>query len=100
MACRYGRHRVSSPSEFTLIRLIRKDGRREARVGSMNIGGAKTGVMDKDRIAFDYKMVRPGVFKVAATGPLTPGEYGFIFALNGGGAGGALTARIFDFSVS
>ena len=91
---------VSSPSEFTLIRLNRKDGRREARVGSMNIGGAKTGVMDKDRIAFDYKMVRPGVFKVETTTPLLPGEYGFIFALNGGGAGGALTARIFDFSVS
>lgn len=91
---------VSSPSEFTLIRLMEKKGRREARVGSLNIGGAKTGVMDKDRIAFDYQMVRDGVYKVTPKQPLAPGQYGFIYALTGGGSGGAMTARIFDFSVT
>ena len=90
---------VSSPAEFSLIRLMEKKGRREARVGSANIGGAKTGVMDKDRIAFDYNEVRPGVFKIEASNVTEPGEYGFIFALAGSGAGGAMTARIFDFSV-
>jgi hypothetical protein len=90
---------VSSPSEFTLIRLKEKKGRREARVGSMNIAGAKTGVMDKDRIAFSANEVRPGVFEVAPLEPLEPGEYGFIFSLGASGTGGALTARIFDFSV-
>jgi len=90
---------VSSPNEFTLIRLMEKKGRREARVGSLNIGGAKTGVMDKDRIAFDYEMVREGVYKVTPKQPLEPGQYGFIYALSGGGTGGAMTARIFDFSV-
>jgi len=90
---------VSSPNEFTLIKLARKDGRREARVGSLNIAGAKTGVMDKDRIAFDYEMVRPGVYKASPTNELAPGEYGFIFAINGGGAAGAMSARIFDFTV-
>jgi hypothetical protein len=90
---------VSSPSEFTLIRLMKKDGRREARVGSANIGGAKTGVMDKDRIAFDYEMVRPGVFRVTTTEELAAGEYGFIYAIAGGGSAGAMTARIFDFAI-
>ena len=90
---------VSSPSEFTLIRLMEKKGRREARVGSLNIGGAKTGVMDKDRIPFDYEMVREGVYKVTPKQPLEAGQYGFIYALTGGGTGGAMTARIFDFSV-
>lgn len=90
---------VSSPSEFTLIRLMEKKGRREARVGSMNIGGAKTGVMDHDRIPFDYQMVREGVYKVTPKQPLEAGQYGFIYALSGGGTGGAMTARIFDFSV-
>jgi hypothetical protein len=90
---------VSSPSEFTLIRLMEKNGRREARVGSMNIGGAKTGVMDHDRIPFDYQMVREGVYKVTVKQPLQAGQYGFIYALSGGGTGGAMTARIFDFSV-
>jgi hypothetical protein len=90
---------VSSPSEFTLIRLMQKSGRREARVGSMNIGGAKTGVMDHDRIAFDYQMVRDGVYKVTLKQPLEAGQYGFIYALTGGGTGGAMSARIFDFAV-
>ena len=65
---------VSSPSEFTLIKLMKKNGRREARVGSMNIGGAKTGVMDHDRIAFDYQMVREGVYKVTLKQPLEAGH--------------------------
>jgi len=90
---------VTSPNEFTLIRLTRKEGRREARVGSVNIAGAKSGVMDKDRLAFDYKLVRPGVFKAKAAEPLPPGEYGFFYAIAGSGAGGAMTARVFDFSV-
>lgn len=90
---------VTSPNEFTLVRLMEKKGRREARVGSMNIGGSKTGVMDKDRILFDYEMVRPGVFKVTPKQTLQGGQYGFIYALAGGGTGGAMTARIFDFSV-
>ena len=91
---------VSSPSEFTLIQLMEKKGRREARVGSLNIGGAKTGVMDHDRIPFDYEMVREGVYKVTPKQPLAPGQYGFIYALAGGGTAGAMTARIFDFSVA
>lgn len=90
---------VSSPSEFTLIRLMQKSGRREARVGSLNIGGAKTGVMDHDRIPFDYQMVREGVYKVTTKQPLEPGQYGFIYAISGGGTGGAMTARIFDFAI-
>ncbi|WP_416464406.1 hypothetical protein [Sphingomonas sp. VDB2] len=90
---------VSSPSEFTLVKLMKKDGRREARVGSANIGGAKTGVMDKDRLAFDYELVRAGVYKVTPQQELAAGEYGFIYALTPGGSSGAMTARIFDFAI-
>ena len=90
---------VNSPAELTLVRLTKKNGRREARVGSVNIGGAKTGVMDKERIAFTHSAVRPGVFVVQPQAPLPAGEYGFIYSLAGAGAGGAMTARIFDFTV-
>lgn len=89
---------VTSPNEFVLVRLTKKSGRREARVGSMNIGGTKVGVMDKDRIAFDYEVVRPGVYQVMPRVPLSAGEYGYIHSISGGGAG-AVTARIFDFTV-
>ena len=41
---------VTSPSEFTLIKLMEKDGRREARVGSMNIGGARVGTHKQDSL--------------------------------------------------
>lgn len=92
---------IQSPSEFTLVKLMKKAGRREARVGSFNIGGAKAGVMDKDRIPFDYQLARPGVYKVTANQALPPGEYGFIFSLQAGaGATGAAGARIFDFTVA
>lgn len=90
---------VNSPAELSLVRLMKKDGRREARVGSMNIGGAKSGVMDKDRIAFTHTAVRPGVFVVQPEVSLQPGEYGFIYSLSGTGTGGAMTARVFDFTV-
>lgn len=91
---------IQSPSEFSLVRLMKKQGRREARVGSFNIGGAKAGVMDRDRIAFDFSLVRPGVYKVTANAPLAPGEYGFLFSLRAGaGATGAAGARVFDFTV-
>lgn len=93
-----------TPNDFSLVRLVAKDGRREARVGSMNIGGMKAGVMDKDRIAYRYDEVSRGVFRVTPAAPLSAGEYGFLYqpasaAGLGSGAGGAANARVFDFSV-
>lgn len=90
---------ISSPSELTLVRLDRKKGRREARVGSMNIAGAKSGVMDKDRLTFTHEMVRPGVYQIEVSPSLAPGEYGFLYSFAGTGTNGAMTARIFDFSI-
>lgn len=93
---------TSSPAELSLVRFMEKKQAREARVGSMNIAGAKQGVMDKDRIGFEVEQIRPGVFKVTPSQPLVPGEYGFIQALTGGnvsGGGGAMTARVYDFGI-
>jgi hypothetical protein len=85
------------------VRFDTKNGRREAKVGKFNIGGAKSGVMDKDRIAFQYDQLAPGVFKVSPTAPLSPGEYGFLYSVSGGGmgmaSGGNMMARVFDFSI-
>ena len=93
-----------TPNDFSLVRLTAKGERRETRVGSMNIGGVKTGVMDRDRIAFAYDEISPGVFRVTPTAPLSSGEYGFLYqpasaAGFGGGSAGATGARVFDFSV-
>lgn len=95
---------VTSPNEFSLVRFKVKDGRREAKVGKFNIGGAKAGVMDEDRIPFSYNQIAQGVFEVKPDRDLVAGEYGFIYsASTGGGIGiagmGAMTSRIFDFTV-
>ncbi len=95
---------VTSPNEFSLIRFKVKEDRREAKVGKFNIGGAKAGVMDEDRIAFTYSQVLPGVYEVKPDLDLAPGEYGFIYSSStGGGPGiagvGAMTSKIFDFSI-
>ena len=95
---------MTSPNEFSLVRFdVRKD-RREARVGSFSIAGAKTGVMDKDRIAFTYDRVAPGVFRVTPQSPLAAGEYGFLYSVAAGSGPGmfsnSMTTRVFDFSVS
>ena len=83
---------------------VKKD-RREARVGSFNIAGAKTGVMDKDRISFSYEQVTPGVYRVTPSSDLEPGEYGFLYSMSAGSGpgmfgGGVMTARIFDFGIT
>lgn len=93
---------TTSPSELSLVRFVPKSNGREARVGSVNIAGAKAGVMDRDRIAFASETVRPGVYKISLSAPLPPGEYGFVQSVTGGnvaGGGGALTARVFDFGI-
>lgn len=95
---------ITSPSEFSLVRFDVKDNRREARVGSFNIAGAKSGIMDKDRIPFGYEQVAPGVFKVAPSADLPAGEYGFVYSMTGASgpgmyAAGASTSRVFDFAV-
>jgi hypothetical protein len=95
---------VTSPNEFSLVRFDVKKDKREAKVGKFNIGGAKAGVMDKDRIPFTTTEISPGVFEVRPDQPLAGGQYGFLVQTStGGGPGmsgmGAMAAKIFDFSI-
>lgn len=87
---------ATSPNEFSLIRLEKKKDHREAVVGSVAFASVKSGISDKARIAFSYDDVAPGVFKVTPSMDLPPGEYGFVYSVNGSDK----SARIFDFSVN
>lgn len=89
---------ATSPNEFSLVRFEQKRDRREAIIGSVSLGGAKTGVADKARVAFDYSELAPGVFKVAPAVDLAPGQYGFVYSM-GGATGASGLTRIFDFTV-
>jgi hypothetical protein len=86
---------ASSPNEFSLIRLEKKKDHREAIVGSRGLGSIKEGISDKARVVFSYEDVAPGVFRVAPSADLPPGQYGFVYSVNNSTSG----ARIFDFSV-
>ena len=91
---------VTSPNDFSLVQFDAKKDKREAKVGKVNIGGAQSGVMDKDRLPFTYETIKPGVFKITLTKQLVPGEYGFLYMIPGQGTSGAAGARIFDFGVN
>jgi hypothetical protein len=85
----------SSPNDFSLMRLERKGGGRELRIGRGNITGFQSGVVGKDRVNITFDEARPGVFLVRPASPLPAGEYSFVMI----GAGGVSAAKLFDFSV-
>jgi hypothetical protein len=89
---------VTSPNEFSLTRFETKPDKREAVVGSVSIGGAKSGLRDKDQREFRAEQIAPGVYKVVPTVALVPGEYGFVSGVVGSGANA--TFRVFDFTVN
>jgi hypothetical protein len=89
---------VTSPNEFSLINFETKADKREAVVGSVGIGGAKSGLRDKDQHDFSANQIAPGVYKIVPNEPLKPGEYGFISGAVGAGANA--TFRVFDFTVN
>jgi hypothetical protein len=96
---------VTSPNEFSMKRFEINDDRRQIDLGSMGIGGLKSGLSDKQRVDFNYEEIAPGVYKVFPTSDLTPGEYGFAYNSAGGGSNMALygmggqTTKVFDFGV-
>lgn len=89
---------VTSPNEFSLIRFEKKKDKREAVVGSVGIGGSKSGLRDKDQIDFEATQISPGVYKIVVASALLPGEYGFISG--GVGSGANATFRVFDFTIN
>jgi hypothetical protein len=89
---------VTSPNEFSLTRFETKADKREAVVGSVGLGGAKSGLRDKDQHDFTANQIAPGVYKIVPNEPLKPGEYGFISGAVGAGANA--TFRVFDFAIN
>lgn len=88
---------VTSPNEFSLINFETKKDKREAVIGSASIGGAKTGLRDKDQIDFTSEQIAPGTYKVSPVTALKPGEYGFVSGIVG--SGNNATFRVFDFGI-
>jgi hypothetical protein len=66
-----------------------------------NAFGSSAGTDEKANIPFTFEKIKPGIYKVTAKNPLSPGEYCFLSA-NYGSAfapGAAQASRLFDFSL-
>jgi hypothetical protein len=90
---------VSSPGEFVLVRMDRKDKTREAVLGEFNSYQMSTGARNKDIVEFSFEKLRSGAFKVVPKADLEAGEYCFYFAGTPVGLGFA-GGKLFDFGVT
>jgi hypothetical protein len=99
----FGGSRLSSPKQFSLLKLSvnRKD--RETVIGAYGITGGSTGTDTKDLIPFTSSLISPGIYRVTLDKSLEPGEYCFMANLGPSAAmasGSAGMVDIFDFGFS
>ncbi|MGZ4828696.1 MAG: hypothetical protein ACXV78_03565 [Candidatus Angelobacter sp.] len=92
---------TSTPNEFTLLKFDVKKDTRETTVMKANAFGSSAGTDDKANVPFGFEKVKPGIYKVTAKKPLSPGEYCFLSASYGSAfaPGAAQASRLFDFSL-
>jgi hypothetical protein len=99
----FGAGAVSNPNQFALVKLAVTKTSRETIIGEFGALGSSTGTNEKSMVTFKSERLRPGLYKVVATGPMAGGEYCFLVSqINMGayGAGAAGASQIFDFAVS
>lgn len=98
----------SSSSDYSLIKLNKKSDRREFQIGSLSgkMGGGKAGVKRDKEMPFQAEHVGIRIYKLTLEEDLKPGEYAFFMATGQQmestgrtGTGGAVTGRIYDFSL-
>jgi len=97
-------------SDYVLLKLNKKDNRREFQVGSFGgVSGGKSGVQKDKEIPFHAEHLGIRVYKLTLDDALKPGEYGFFMgtgisqtmtASRGGSrSGGAASGRVYDFTI-
>lgn len=92
---------VTSPNEFTMIRLTVAQGSRETVVQSSNAFGASSGTSDKAVVSFRFTRLKPGFYRVYFEQDVEPGEYCFLSAAGQqvAGAGMMGVTRLWDFGI-
>lgn len=90
---------ATSPAEFVMVQMTKKDASREAVMGEYGtFSGMSTGARDKDVREYSFEKVKTGIYKVTPKATLVPGEYCFYYAGNVVGLGFA-GGKVFDFSI-
>ena len=90
---------LTSPTQFSLILLEEKKDHRETTVGEVGMASSSAGSDEKRAFLFNAERIRSGIYKVAPTQDLKPGEYAFISATRGAGTATGTTVVIYDFGV-
>lgn len=100
----------ASASDYVLIRLNKKNDRREFQIGTFGgwLGGTSGVERDKE-IPFRSDHVGIRIYRISLNSDLKPGEYAFFMGtgqqsgtvgqMAGKGAGGATTGRVYDFTI-
>jgi hypothetical protein len=97
-------------SDYVLLKLNKKDDRREFQVGSFGgISGGKSGVKRDKEIPFKAEHVGIRMYRIILDAEFKPGEYAFFMgtgqsasmsgARGGNRSGGVASGRIYDFNV-
>jgi hypothetical protein len=89
---------ISSPSQFSMVRLEQKKDHRETTVAKQGFGRASAGVDEKKTVEFAEEKLRPYAYKVTPNARLKAGEYAFVAATGVAGAASA-QVTIYDFGV-
>jgi len=97
-------------SDYVLLKLNKKDDRREFQVGSFGgITGGKSGVKRDKEVPFNSEHVGLRTYRISLDAELKPGEYAFFLgtgqsasmsgARGGNRSGGVASGRIYDFNI-
>jgi hypothetical protein len=97
-------------SDYVLLKLNKKDNRREFQVGSFGgITGGKSGVQRDKEVPFKAEHVGIRMYRIILDSEFKPGEYAFFMgtgqsasmsgARGGNRSGGVASGRIYDFNI-
>ncbi len=90
---------ITSPAQFSLLRLEPKKDHRETTVVKVGFGSASAGDDNKKTVHFQAAKIRPYAYRVSPEIGLRSGEYAFLAATGMGGAAAATSVVVFDFGV-
>lgn len=94
-----GTDMISSPNQFTLLRLEEKKEHRETQIAKVGLYSSDVGADEKREIPFTSERIRSGMYKLTLKQDLTQGEYAFIMATQGAGKATGTTVVIYDFGI-
>lgn len=90
---------ISSPTQFSLLKLEEKGDHRETAIAKMGFASASAGTDEKRVTKFNAEKIRSYAYKVTPETNLTGGEFAFIATTGVSTAGSSGSVVIYDFGV-